>query len=56
LNKVRVKPWQHVKKGQIIGESGNTGNSTGPHLHFEMRDNVRWSDGKDIDPKDILAS
>jgi ABC-type transport system substrate-binding protein len=25
-------------------------------LHFEMRDNVRWSDGKDIDPKDILAS
>ena len=56
LNKVRVKPWQHVKKGDLIGESGNTGNSTGPHLHFEMRDNVRWSDGKDIDPKDILAS
>jgi murein DD-endopeptidase MepM/ murein hydrolase activator NlpD len=56
LNAVRVKPGQKVTKGQIIGESGNTGNSSGPHLHFEMRDNIRWSAGKDIDPKAILAS
>jgi murein DD-endopeptidase MepM/ murein hydrolase activator NlpD len=56
LNAVRCKPGQKVKKGQIIGESGNTGNSSGPHLHFEMRDNIRWSAGKDIDPKEILAS
>jgi murein DD-endopeptidase MepM/ murein hydrolase activator NlpD len=56
LNKVRVKPGATVTKGQIIGESGNTGNSSGPHLHFEMRDNIRWSAGKDIDPKEILAS
>jgi murein DD-endopeptidase MepM/ murein hydrolase activator NlpD len=56
LNKVRVKPGAMVKKGQIIGEVGSTGNSTGPHLHFEMRNNIRWSAGKDIDPKDILAS
>jgi murein DD-endopeptidase MepM/ murein hydrolase activator NlpD len=56
LNKVRIKPGQVAKKGDIVGEVGSTGNSSGPHLHFEMRDNIRWSAGKDIDPKDILAS
>jgi murein DD-endopeptidase MepM/ murein hydrolase activator NlpD len=56
LNVVRCKPGQVVKKGSIVGEVGSTGNSTGPHLHFEMRNNIRWSAGKDIDPKDILAS
>jgi murein DD-endopeptidase MepM/ murein hydrolase activator NlpD len=56
LNAVRCKPGQTVTKGQIIGESGNTGNSSGPHLHFEMRNNIRWSAGTDIDPKEILAS
>jgi len=55
LNAVRVKPGTTAKAGQIIGESGNTGNSSGPHLHFEMRDNIRWSAGKDLDPKAILA-
>ena len=56
LSKALVKPGDKVKKGQHIAESGNTGNSSGPHLHFEMRDNVRWSAGKDIDPAKILAS
>jgi len=56
LNAVRVKPGATAKAGQIIGESGSTGNSSGPHLHFEMRDNIRWSAGKDLDPKAILAS
>ena len=56
LNAVRCKPGQRVTAGQIIGESGNSGNSSGPHLHFEMRDNIRWSAGTDIDPKEILAS
>jgi murein DD-endopeptidase MepM/ murein hydrolase activator NlpD len=56
LSKALVKAGDKVKKGQHIAESGNTGNSSGPHLHFEMRNNIRWSAGKDINPKDILAS
>jgi murein DD-endopeptidase MepM/ murein hydrolase activator NlpD len=56
LSKLDVKAGDKVTKGQQIGLSGNTGNSSGPHLHFEMRDNIRWSAGKDIDPTAILNS
>lgn len=56
LSKALVNLGDLVVKGQHIGESGNTGNSSGPHLHFEMRDNVRWSAGADCDPAEILAS
>ena len=54
LSKALVKIGDKVTKGQHIAESGNTGNSTGPHLHFEVRNNIRWSAGTDIDPKDVL--
>jgi murein DD-endopeptidase MepM/ murein hydrolase activator NlpD len=38
MSSLSVRCGQSVTAGQQIGLSGNTGNSTGPHLHFEMRD------------------
>lgn len=37
LSELFVKPGQVVEKGTVIGRVGTTGNSTGPHLHFELR-------------------
>lgn len=36
-SKILVKEGDNIKKGQKIALSGNTGNTTGPHLHFEIR-------------------
>jgi murein DD-endopeptidase MepM/ murein hydrolase activator NlpD len=36
LSKYRIKKGQYVKRGQIIGEVGNSGRCTGPHLHYEV--------------------
>lgn len=54
LSKSFVKAGQEVKKGDKIGLSGNTGNSSGPHLHYEIRDNERYSAGKDKDPMPFI--
>ena len=48
-SKILVKEGETIKKGQKIALSGNTGRTTGPHLHFEIR-----RDNRTIDPELIL--
>ena len=48
-NNLYVKQGDKVSQGQEIAELGSTGNSTGPHLHFEIRNSERT-----IDPQKIL--
>lgn len=37
LGEIFVRPGEQIKQGTVIGRVGSTGNSTGPHLHFEIR-------------------
>jgi hypothetical protein len=46
MNEVKAHIGEHVNAGEVIGLSGNTGNSTGAHLHFGMKD----ASGTSIDP------
>jgi murein DD-endopeptidase MepM/ murein hydrolase activator NlpD len=54
LSRVEVKIGQVVKTGQEIAKSGNTGNSSGPHLHFEIRKTANY--GSAIDPVSFLKA
>ncbi|MFF5090860.1 M23 family metallopeptidase [Streptomyces niveus] len=54
LSKVKVNVGQKVDKGQSIALSGNTGNSSGPHLHFEIRTTPNY--GSAINPVNFLRS
>ncbi len=49
LSSFEVEQGETIEKGDVIGYVGNTGSSTGPHLHFEIHVN-----GSPVDPKDIL--
>ncbi|MEU6705724.1 M23 family metallopeptidase [Streptomyces wuyuanensis] len=54
LSSISVSVGQQVTPGQQIGLSGSTGNSSGPHLHFEARTGEDY--GSDIDPVSYLRS
>lgn len=52
LDKIVVYQGQRVKQGEVIGALGNTGRSSGPHLHFE----IRKPDGTKLDPLNFLPA
>ena len=49
-NNIYVKEGDEISQGQEIGEVGETGNATGPHLHFEIRREDRF-----VNPDDVLV-
>lgn len=51
LSTLQVKEGQAVRAGQQLGKVGSTGNSTGPHLHFEMSKGSAWSYGQVAKPQ-----
>lgn len=54
MDALNVSTGQDVKKGQQIGIQGNTGNSTGSHLHFEVRRGNDYGQGTSVDPRTFL--
>lgn len=51
MSRLRVKVGQRVSKGQLIGDMGNTGRSTGTHLHYEVR-----VGGKPVNPMNFIKA
>ena len=51
MSRIRVKTGQRVSQGDLIGDMGNTGRSTGPHLHYEVRVN-----GRAVDPMSFIKA
>lgn len=50
LSKIDVREGQKVNSGEVIGELGSTGRSTGPHVHYEI-----WKNNERIDPQEFLS-
>lgn len=51
LSEVLVNKGEEVQQGQVIARSGNTGLSTGPHLHYSIQKDGEW-----LDPLSFLSS
>ena len=51
LSKIVATKGQTVARGEVIGRTGSTGRSTGPHLHYEIRTN-----GRAIDPMTFIRA
>jgi murein DD-endopeptidase MepM/ murein hydrolase activator NlpD len=49
LSRITVRAGQTVVPGEVVGLTGNTGRSSGPHLHFEIR-----LEGQPVDPRTII--
>lgn len=47
-NSILVKPGEVVTEGQLIGKCGNSGNSSEPHIHFQVMDSPDFENGKSI--------
>jgi len=50
LSAVYVRAGEEVRGGQVIADSGHSGDVTGPHLHFEV-----WRHGREVDPVPLLG-
>ena len=49
LSNILASVGDEIEAGQMIAESGSTGNVTGPHLHFELKDGDEW-----LDPEEFM--
>jgi murein DD-endopeptidase MepM/ murein hydrolase activator NlpD len=50
LSTIRVREGQRLRGGEVLGLSGQTGDATAPHLHFEV-----WRGGHEVDPIPLLG-
>ena len=54
MSRISVYEGQGVSRGQKVGEVGSTGNSTGPHLHFQAMGGSGYSFTDIFDPMDLV--
>ncbi len=50
LSRIHVRTGDRVRGGEVLGLSGQSGDASGPHLHFEV-----WRHGREVDPRPLLG-